>query len=333
MEKSKSLHLAVSKEILVFLSLMHKSVSTYSIVIPAYKSSMSLEILAQQLSELAQKHEYKFEMIFVNDSPFFRETCTALKKIEQLYQAKILTLRKNQGQHLALLTGISVATGDFIITMDDDLQHPVKEIPLLIEAIKKEQVDAVFAIPAYKDRNHTFFRTFSSYLLSKIDTFFLKKPKGLVKSAFRIMTKDIANVIVANFNAMPSVSSLIINTTHNIINVKVDHHERAYGESNYNLRKLLNLTLNNILHYSSLPLKLIGIIGFLGFIFSVLFVAMVIVRKLFFKIDYPGYASTVSLICFFGGLNLLAGGIIGEYLIRVIKEQQKPNLKFLIQEH
>jgi len=215
--------------------------------------------------------------------------------------------------------------------MDDDLQHPVQEIPKLVNAINAHKhIDAVFAVPRYTMKKHTLWRNIGSFFLNKIDTIFLKKPKGLVKSAFRIMTRDIAKIIVNNFNAMPAVSSLLVNATENIINIEVEHNKREFGKSNYTISKLVSLTFNHILYYSSLPLKSVGIIGFGGFIFSVIFTLQVILKKIFTGIAFPGYASTVALISFFGGLNLFAIGIVGEYLLRIIKEQQKPDLEDLI---
>ena len=296
-----------------------------SIVIPVYKSSKSLEVLTEQVAKLAKQQEEKFEIIFVNDSPWFLETRRSLEKVKATYkEAKVITLRKNQGQHLALLVGLSQAKGDYIITMDDDLQHPVSEIPKLINAIKnKADIDAVFAVPGYNKKKHSLWRNTGSYVLNKIDTLFLEKPKGLIKSPFRIITADLAMVVLKNYNAMPALSSLIIKGTDNIININVSHNERAYGRSNYSLRKLISLSLNNVLHYSSLPLKIVGFIGFSGLALSILFIAWTVFRKFFLGITFPGYTSTVTLISFFGGLNLFAVGLIGEYLIRIIKEQQK----------
>jgi polyisoprenyl-phosphate glycosyltransferase len=304
----------------------------YSIVIPVYKSSQSLEIIVSEVNELQNKLGCTFEIIFVNDSPFQLETSQTLQRIgKNNLNTKILTLRKNQGQHLAILVGLTHAKGKYIITMDDDLQHPVKEIPKLIAAMDENPtIEAIFALSDYKNKKHRLWRNVSSFLLNKIDTFFLKKPKGIMKSAFRIMTFELAQALTTNYNAMPSIPSLIVYTTHNIMNIEVEHMPRQFGKSNYSLSKLISLALNNLIHYSSLPLKIMGIIGFLGFFFSVFFIAIILVKKLFFNINFPGYASTVTLISFFGGLNLFAVGIIGEYLIRIIKEQQKPGLESLI---
>ena len=299
-----------------------------SIVIPVYKSSQSLEIIAGQATELAKQREENFELIFVNDSPGFKPTTESLGKIKEKHAiVKVVTLRKNQGQHIALLVGLSKAKGDFVITMDDDLQHPVSEIPKLIEAMHDNPAaEALFAVPGYARKKHSLWRNLGSYILNNIDTFFLEKPKGLVKSPFRIFTGDICLLVLKNYNAMPALSSLIIKATDHIINIDVEHNSRVYGRSNYSLRKLISLSLNNILHYSSLPLKMVGFTGFAGLLFSVVFIAWTLFKKIFFGITFPGYTSTVTLISFFGGLNLFGVGLIGEYLIRIIKEQQKVSL-------
>ena len=184
----------------------------YSIIIPVYKSTKSLEIIAGQVLELEKKAGLDFEVIFINNSPGFFDTAKTLNKLIKEYRnIKAITLRKNHGQHIALMVGIKMAIGDYIITMDDDLQHPVSEIPKLIAAIEENpSAEAVFAIPTYKNKKHNLLRNSGSYILNKVDSLFLKKPKGLIKSSFRIMTGDIARLIVNNYNAMPAISSLII---------------------------------------------------------------------------------------------------------------------------
>jgi len=100
-----------------------------SIVIPVYKSSRSLLVITQQVQELKGKMGINIELIFINDSPLHIETESVLKEICNRFDfSKVLTLRKNRGQHIALLLGLNEAKGQYIITMDDDLQHPVSEI-------------------------------------------------------------------------------------------------------------------------------------------------------------------------------------------------------------
>ena len=304
----------------------------YSIVIPVFKSTKSLELIVSELMDVQTEKGFQFEIIFVNDSPFFIDTGVFLDRLEKKYNnIKVLTLRKNQGQHIATLVGLSQASGNYIITMDDDLQHPVHEIPKLINAMHSSSLtEGIFAVPNYMERKHSLWRSAGSYIFKKVDLIFLEKPKGLVLSSFRIMTKDLANATVNSYNAMPAVSSLMLNCSNNLKNIKVEHNSREFGKTNYTFPKLMTLAINGILYYSSLPLRILGMIGIIGFLGSMLFIISIVIRKLMIDIDFPGYASTVSLISFFGGLNLFAFGIIGEYLIRIIREQQKPKLKDLV---
>lgn len=301
-----------------------------SVVVPVYKSAESLSVLTQQIFQIGLDEGIDFELIFVNDSPFHLETIKSLKEIEYSNNfVKVLTLRKNRGQHIATLVGLDMAQGEYIITMDDDLQHPVEEIPKMLNYIYEKKAEGVFALPNYSDRKHSIWRSIASYILKRIDRVFLNKPKGLVLSSFRILTKDLARATVNGYNAMPSVSSLMVNATDNLVNLKVGHHDREFGRTNYTLNKLINLAINSIIYYSSLPLRIIGIMGIAGLAGALFFILTIIFRKFFIGIEFPGYASTVILISFFGGLNLFGIGIIGEYLIRVVKEQQKPPLSSL----
>ena len=312
----------------------NKENMTCSVIIPVYKSTDSLAEISAKVNTISQAENLSIEIIFVNDSPNFFETNNVLRDLEEKYSfIKVITLRKNQGQHIALIVGMAYAKGKYVITMNDDLQHPVEELPNLVNAMEEDNnADAIFAVPPYTKRKSSFWRSAGSYMLSKIDNYFLEKPKGLVKSSFRIMKKELSDCIVNNFNAMPSLSGLIIKHTHNIKNIEVEHHKRKYGRSNYTFTKLISLTLNNLINFSSLPLKVVGFIGFFSFIFAFVFVAVIIFRYFLMGIDYPGYTSIIALTGLLGGLNLLSVGIIGEYLIRILRDLQKPVLEDLIKD-
>jgi glycosyltransferase involved in cell wall biosynthesis len=301
-----------------------------SIVIPVYKSSESLIEIFNQVDSFFSKNEMDYEIVFVNDSPTFELTKRTLKELkEKSKNVKVLQNRKNIGQQLTLLVGLSHSTGDYVITIDDDLQHPVEEFSKLIDEIIRMECDAIFAVPKYSDKKHSIWRNFGSYLINRIEIVFLKKPKGLIKSSFRIIKRDIVQIMIKNYTAYPGISSLILEYTSNVRNVEVKHNPRKFGKSNYSLFRLISLTLNNIINYSSLPLQILGTLGGIIFAFSIIFIIVILIRRLFFSLTFPGWASVVILVTFFGGINLFAIGLIGEYLIRIIKQQHKPNLEDL----
>ena len=301
-----------------------------SVVIPVYKSSESLIEIFNQCDNFFSEQRIDYEIIFVNDSPTFEPTVQTLKELkEKSNKIIVLQNRKNLGQQLSLLVGLYHSKGDYVITIDDDLQHPIEEFSKLIDEMISSECDAIFAVPKYSDKKHSIWRNFGSYLINTIDIVFLKKPKGLVKSSFRIIKRDIVDLMIRNYSATPGISSLIVEMTHNIKNIEVKHKQRKYGKSNYNLFKLISLTLNNVINYSSLPLQILGTIGGIIFAFSMIFIMIILIRRLFFSLTFPGWASVVILVTFFGGINMFAIGLIGEYLIRIIKQQHKPNLEDL----
>ncbi|MBD2133197.1 glycosyltransferase [Sphaerospermopsis sp. FACHB-1094] len=307
-----------------------------SIVIPVYKSTQSLYTIRQQVTDIFNSLNYQVEIVFVNDSPFFKPTCEVLEELTQQYPSLVreIRLRKNNGQQFAVLIGIKQARGRFIITMDDDLQHSVAEIPNLIYAMENNpDIDAFFAIAPYSKKKHSLIRNLGSWMISKIDDITLDRPQGLRKSSFRILKADIVNYITNYYTASPTVSRLVIQATRNIQNIQVSHHSRKFGRSHYSYAKLVELTFNDIVYHTSLPLAFIGAVGLISFIFSALFIAYTIGIKLLHGVSIPGYTTQVVLISFFGGMTLLGIGIIGEYLVRITKEMYKPKLEDLVQNH
>lgn len=301
-----------------------------SVVVPVYKSTKSLGEIARQVRDFFSRNNFDYELIFVNDSPWYEATNETLKKLKETDEKIIIVKnRKNIGQQLSLLVGLYRSSGDYVITIDDDLQHPIEEFSKLINEIVESELDAIFAIPKYSEKKHSLSRNLGSLVINSIDILFLKKPKGLIKSSFRIIKRDIVDLMIKNYSATPAISSLIVELTHNIKNIEVNHNPRKYGKSNYSIFKLISLTFNNVLNYSSLPLQILGTIGGIIFIFSIVFILVILIRRLFFSITFPGWASVVILVTFFGGINMLAIGLIGEYLIRIIKQQHKPNLEDL----
>ena len=216
--------------------------------------------------------------------------------------------------------------------MDDDLQHPVSELPKLIEAIEDQNVDLIFANPTYKNKKHNIVRNLGSWILNKIDDLFLPNKPDITIGAFRIFKSSILPTVLNSYSSYPSSSNLLLRSSSSVTNIEVKHNEREFGKSNYTTKTLISLALDNLINYTSLPLAILGIIGFLAFIVSSIFIIIIIIQKLFFSISIPGYASTVILISFFGSLNLLGIGIVGEYLIRIIREQHKPKLESLFTE-
>jgi glycosyltransferase involved in cell wall biosynthesis len=290
----------------------------YSVVIPIFNAEKSLPILYSRLIAILSQLNKNFEIIFIDDGS--RDKSWEI--LENIYgndnNVKIIQLMKNFGQHRALMCGLQYAEGKYVITMDDDLQHPPEEIPKLIRKIQLSRMDAVIGKPISK--RHSSFKNMGSIILDKLYTLILKKPKNVRVGSFCILTDKLVSEIRKETTSNPMLNALMFKNTRRIINETVNHHKRKYGKTTYSLSKLLTICYNLIINYSALPLKLVSVIGFLASSLGFVGFIYVFTRAMFGKTSVAGWASTVLLILFFSGLILFSFGIVGEYLIRILQE-------------
>ena len=222
-----------------------------SVVIPAYRSSESLPILVGRLETVFRQSGQKYEVVVVNDcSP--DDTWSVLKALKGGRPwLKIIRLLRNSGEHNALLCGFSIAKGDVIVTMDDDLQNPPEEIPGLVAQID-EGYD--LAIGSYGNKLHTRGRNLAGGLIDDLQRSIFGLPKDFQLTSFRAVRRAVIDNVVAMSTAFPYITSMLLSHTSRYINVPVRHDPRSFGQSNYNLSRSLRLAFNLLLNYSSYPL-------------------------------------------------------------------------------
>lgn len=293
-----------------------------SIVIPVYRSDKSLRDLCSGIVDILEKNNISFEIILVNDaSP--DSSWQIMKKLrEKDIRIKIIQLSKNFGQHAAILCGFKYAKGKFIVTMDDDLQHPPKEIVKLYKAISEDDETDIY-IGKYKEKKHNLIRNIGSKILNYFSSVIFSKPKELTLTSFRIIRKDIVSSILLFKNSNPRIGQTIMLTTNRIKNISVEHEKRIYGKSTYSTSRLIKDFLDSILFYSSIPLKLVSYIGLFCFFLSIILGIYYFLSYIFNDVVIMGWTSIILLLFFFFGLLFLSIGIIGEYLIRILQESKK----------
>ncbi len=291
------------------------SKTLYSIIIPVYKSTTSLEELAKRVDIVFSNiSNSDYELIFINDSPFYLETKKILEEIIYKYpKVVVIELMKNFGQQPATLCGIENSKGDYIITMDDDLQHAPEDIPSLI---KKQKHDVVIA--KLKRIKHNIFKRISSNIKGYFDYIILGKPKNIKLSSFRLIKSSITKLMFKRKTPYPFIPALLFSITLDIVNVEVEHNHRNDGKSNYTFFKLVQVFSNLMINNSSLLLRVIGYLGICIAFLSVIFGLIIIYKKIFLDYILLGWSSTMVALLFFGGMTLFTLGVIGEYLIRII---------------
>jgi polyisoprenyl-phosphate glycosyltransferase len=236
---------------------------------------------------------------------------------------------KNSGQTRATMTGINLASGEIVITMDDDLQHDPQLIPRLLEELKKDSgYDCVFAY--FPEKKHAAYRNIASKIISWINARAFGDREIRI-SSFRMMRGYIAQIIRQNQSNSATVGGLILANTSKVKYVPIPHHERFHGKSNYTVAKQLKIALDNICSVSMLPLRMISATGLMAATLSGFLLCYFLLKYLTGGITQPGWTSLVTLITFFSGLILLSLGVIGEYLVRVLRELQNTNITMIRQ--
>lgn len=289
-----------------------------SVVIPAYGSELTISELVRQLEAVldeAPRVSGSYEIIIVCDhSP--DGTWTVIKQLAAT-RPKVsgILLRMNAGQHNALMAGFSRATGDVVVTMDDDLQHSPADIPRLLEKIA-EGYDVVYA--RFRNRNHAAWKIAGSRFNNRIAAHLMDKPADMYLSPFRAMKSAIRKDILTYSGPYVYVDGLILSFTRNIASVDVDHFERFAGSSRYGLKKSISLWLKMATSFSLVPLRLTSLMGIVVSGLGFLFAFLLIVQKLTIDVMPVGWASLIVAVLVIGGVQLLALGVLGEYLGRVL---------------
>jgi len=293
----------------------------YSIVIPVFKAAECLTELYERLTKVFQDISSNYEIILVDDA-----SPDDSWKIMQHLQAKdprvkIIQHMRNFGQHKAILCGLHHSKGNFVITMDDDLQHPPEEIPKLIKAIRSnDEIDTV--IGAYAVKQHSWFRNLGTNVINAITSYVFSKDKNLKLTSFRIMRRSIVNELENTCYHNPRIGQLLLLITNRIINIPVAHHPQKHGRTSYTFRRLVSDALDNILSNSSLPLQIVSYLGFGSSLLSVVLSVYYLYRYFHVGISVPGWTTTILLLLFFFGVLFFSLGIVGEYLIRILREVQ-----------
>jgi dolichol-phosphate mannosyltransferase/undecaprenyl-phosphate 4-deoxy-4-formamido-L-arabinose transferase len=290
-----------------------------SVVIPVYRSGRWLGDLARAIGDALRPQCREYEIIFVDDcSPDDSwDIVAALAEADP--KVKGLHLMYNEGQTRATLCGLAHASGDVVITMDDDFQHPPDEIQKLLAALREHpELDCVLG--CFEEKHHVFYRNLASRLVHKINERAFRLPPGVTSSGFRALRRPVVDAILAHRSLNPALPVLIFGSTRRVMNVPVKHAVRRGGRSNYTLAKQFRLAFDDICNATLAPLRAVSAVGLAACGLSFLLGVFYAVEYLRGNIGQPGFVTIVLLLIFFSGTILLALGIIGEYLARVLRE-------------
>lgn len=288
-----------------------------SVVIPVYGSANILPNLVSRLQSVLDPFAGvgNYEVILVHDCG----PGNAWEVIQSLAKDKKwllgVDLRKNAGQHNAIMAGFSFAHGRYIVTMDDDLQHDPTDIPRIIEKLRTGN-DLCYV--QFESRQHVLWKRAGSWFNDLVARQLLKKPKGLYLSPFRGLQSAIRDEVLRYEGPFVYVDGLLLQSTSNVTTIEAQHHARSDGSSGYSLKKSISLWLQMATSFSVTPLRFVSIAGIAASAVGFLLALVVLVQKLLTPDLAVGWASLIIAILLMGGLQLLALGAIGEYIGRIL---------------
>jgi polyisoprenyl-phosphate glycosyltransferase len=285
-----------------------------SVVIPVFNSQQSIQILVDTLFQVLKS--YNLEVVLVNDASKDNSETICEQLANENPRVKFISLRKNSGEHNAVICGLNYCSGDYIAIIDDDLQNPPSEIIALVNKAITEDYDVVYA--QYETKQHSFIRNLYSKLNNAFAVYLLNKPAGLYLSSFKVIKDEIAREIVRYRGPFPYIDALILRCTDNIGTETVLHEMRKNGKSNYTLRKLFSLYLNMFINFSNKPLRFITISGCAISLVAFCATIYVLLERIIIHDEPPGWAFLAILLLFLIGLVFIVIGVLGEYIGKIL---------------
>ena len=285
-----------------------------SVVVPVYGGCKALGELSKRLNEAMSATGLTYELILVDDRGQI-ESWPIIRDLAKLDSHIVgLRLSRNFGQHAATICGIEHARGNWVVTMDDDLEHPPESIPAMLAACNE---DCPLVYGLFPRRTHARYRNLSSELMRRA----LKRAfpdLNTEYSSFRAIHAPLARQLIGFRLSRPYIDGMLSWMTSSVASVEVAHGERKHGDSAYTLRKLVSHAVNIFVTFSHWPLRIASYGGAALALASFVYMMFVVYGYFTGTITNPGYTSLMSVILFACGVQLLILGVLGEYIGRLM---------------
>lgn len=293
-----------------------------SIVIPMYNEDSNITRLFSRLFPVLDDLGETCEVICINDGSSDRTLELLFDEAEKQSRLVIVNLARNFGQHAAVMAGFSQARGDWIITMDADLQNPPEEIPKMVEQFKNGH-DLVGSIR--KARQDSLFRKAASRITNRLVT----KISGISLKDFGCMlrgyNREVVRGILENPEYRTFIPALATYFARNPVEIEVEHEERAAGQSKYSLLKLLSLQLDLMTGFSMWPLRILFFVGSIIALLGLTSALTILILRLYYGPDWAvqGVFTLFAGLFFLVGCQFFALGLLGEYIGRIFQAVRK----------
>lgn len=291
-----------------------------SCIVPVYNESSGIENFIQQLDAKLQTLSKRYEIIIVDDGSH-DETPEIIEKLCHYYPIKFIKLSRNFGKETALTAGIENCNTEVSVLIDSDFQHPLDVIDQFLQHWA-EGYDMVYGVRENRDNETLAKRIFTKCFYSLMHKITSEK---IVPNAgdFRLLDQKVINSLHKFSERARFMKGLYAWVGYKSKAIFFNAPDRSTGNSSWNFSRLAELAITGITSFSNVPLRVWSLIGatITGISFS--YALFLIIKTLYFGRDIPGYASIMVAILFFGGVQLLSIGILGEYIARIFNEVKK----------
>ena len=291
-----------------------------SFVIPCYRSEFTIKGVTDEIiATMNLRMEYDYEIICVNDCSPDGVFYTLRDMAAKNKQIKVINFTKNFSKENAIMAGLRKARGEFVVILDDDGQCPVDKTWKLIDVLKDEAESCDVAMARYQEKKESAFKRFGSLVNRKLSEQLIDQPKGLYFENFLAMKESVVKQIITYTNPYPCLQPLMVQATHNFINIEMEERDRADDQKGgFTFLKSFSQMLDCFTNFSVKPLRIATVIGGItaaaGFICGV---ALIISKLIMGPEMNEGYASLMAVILFVGGMIMMMLGTIGEYIGRM----------------
>ena len=299
--------------------------SVLSIVLPSYNEEQNIENTAKVLSELLTKAQIDYELVFVSDGSKDKTYEEIEKAAKDNPHIKGARFSRNFGKEATIFAGLQIATGDAVIVMDCDLQHPPQVIPQMWK-LWQEGYEVVEGIKSSRGKESLGYKL-SAGLFYKIMSYLIKMDMNS-SSDFKLIDRKVVDVLLELPEKNTFFRALSFWAGFNTTTVEYEVQERVYGESKWSFVSLLRYAITNATSFSTLPLQLVTVMGMISILFSAVLAVQTLIRYLM-GTAVEGFTTVILLILIIGGFIMLSLGIIGHYIARIY-EEVKGRPKYII---
>ena len=296
-----------------------------SIVLPSYNEEQKIANTASVLAELLEQEQIDYELVFVSDGSKDRTYEEILKAAEKNPKVKGAKFSRNFGKEACIFAGLKLTTGDAVIVMDCDLQHPPLVIPQMWQCWK-DGYEVVEGVKSKRGRESLAYKM-SAGLFYKVMSWLIKMDMN-ASSDYKLLDRKVVDVLLQLPEKNTFFRALTFWAGFKTTTVEYEVQERLYGTSKWSLISLMKYAVTNATSFSTLPLQLVTIMGVASILFSVILAIQTLVRYLTGN-SVEGFTTVILLVLIIGGFIMLSLGIIGHYIARIY-EEVKGRPKYII---